>query len=378
MSGWRQVRKLLCVRLDNMGDVIMSGPAIAALKESFQCHVTLLTSSTAKSISPMIPGIDETIVYDVPWVKNNQVNPAAESLYHMANILRAKKFDGAVIFTVFSQTALPAAMLTWMADIPLRAAYCRENPYSLLTDWLPDPEPYRLIQHQVLRDLALVKTLGATVHDDRLQLRLPHQAWTSAQDKLQDAGVDLEKPWIILHPGVSEERRKYPTALWRETAQKLVDELDVQIVVTGSEPERDLAEEIAIPGPTFFSCAGRLTLEEFIISIYYAPLVISVNTATIHIAAATQTTVIVLYAMTNPQHTPWKGKGYVLPFSIDEAAKSKNEVLKFVDQTQPHYRMPSPDEIVTHAMKILRDGELPSIPVLATEDSETVRTQSAT
>src|SRR5690606_22825058 len=75
--------------------------------------------------------------------------------------LKQYRFDGCVIFTVYSQNPLPAAMLAWMAGIPLRLAYCRENPYQLLSHWVPDDEPYSQIRHQVVRDLELVKHIGA-------------------------------------------------------------------------------------------------------------------------------------------------------------------------------------------------------------------------
>jgi ADP-heptose:LPS heptosyltransferase len=55
-----------------------------------------------------------------------------------------------------------------------------------------------------------------------------------------------------------------------------------------------------------------------------------VNTATIHIAAARQTPVIVLYALTNPQHTPWKVSGNIFPFTVQEGMQSKNEVIRYV------------------------------------------------
>lgn len=59
-------------------------------------------------------------------------------------------------------------------------------------------------------------------------------------------------------------------------------------------------------GRACFSLARMLCLEEFIALIKEAPLVISANTSTAHIAAACNTPVIVLYALTNPQHTPWE------------------------------------------------------------------------
>ena len=64
--NWSGKQNILCIRLDNMGDVLMSSPAIRALTESFKSRITLLTSSMAGGISKYIPGIDEVIASDVP------------------------------------------------------------------------------------------------------------------------------------------------------------------------------------------------------------------------------------------------------------------------------------------------------------------------
>ena len=66
MSDWMGCKKILCIRPDNMGDLIMSAPAIRALKETFGCTITLLTSSMAAGIVPFLPEIDELMVFDAP------------------------------------------------------------------------------------------------------------------------------------------------------------------------------------------------------------------------------------------------------------------------------------------------------------------------
>src|SRR5690606_26512848 len=151
------------------------------------------------------------------------------------------------------------------------------------------------------------------------------------RDKIADAGVITSEPWLIIHPGVSELKRAYDPELWIEAGKRIVSTLGYQIVITGTENEKDLAESIRNGiGNSAFSLAGMLSLEELIALIRLAPLLISVNTGTIHLAAALQTKVIVLYALTNPQHPPWKAVGKVLPFSVMPELQSKNEVLQFV------------------------------------------------
>lgn len=360
MTDWNDCKNILCIRADNMGDLIMSSPAIRALKETFHCKITLLTSAMGNLIAPFLDVIDETIVADVPWIKTKK--PQSEKdLFSLIKLLKSYDFDAAVIFTVYSQNPLPGAMLAFMSGIPKRLAYCRENPYYLLTDWIVEKEPYAFIQHQVMRDLNLVKMIKAETEDTRFRLNFSPSAKTSALKKLQHIGVDLQKDWLILHPGVSETKREYPEEEWIKTGKLLKDHLSFQILVTGAASEKTLCEKITYGIGNFTFClAGLLSIEELIALIAEAPLIISVNTGTVHIAAATQTPIIVLYALTNPQHTPWEVASKVLYFSVKQDLRSKNEVVNYVSQKlmNEETNFPSPQVILMEAKKLLHQVKL--------------------
>ena len=334
-----------------MGDVIMSSPAFHALKKSFNCRITLLTSAGGSLISNFIPDVDETIITDLPWVKINQpgTNTSVENLI---TILKIKQFDAAVIFTVYSQSALPAAMLAYMADIPERIAYCRENPYDLLTTWLPDKEPYSFIQHQVERDLKLVSSIGADINDKRLQLKFNDVVFESVKHKLGKEGITLKENYIILHPGVTEKKREYPSNLWIEIIEQLNQKTDLHIFITGTVSEQNLINLIINDKENVHSLAGKLSIEELINFTKHAAAVCCVNTVIAHIAAAAETPVVVLYAQTNPQHTPWCNKKSVLYFSVEENLKSKNEIIKYVNEK--YYseitKYPSPETVVDNIL----------------------------
>ena len=122
VKSWERAKSILIIRADNMGDLIMSGPAIRALKQTFSSKITLLTSSMAAPITPYLPEIDDVVVFDLPWIKAKEV-VANEEIFTLVQQLKKRRFDAAVIFTVFSQSAMPAAMLAYMAAIPLRLAY---------------------------------------------------------------------------------------------------------------------------------------------------------------------------------------------------------------------------------------------------------------
>jgi ADP-heptose:LPS heptosyltransferase len=339
------LKNILCIRPDNMGDLLMSSPAISALKATFGCTITVLTSKMGAVIAEHIPDIDHCIVFDAPWVKAG----STDAFEQLVEELRTLQFDAAVIFTVFSQNPLPAAILAYLAAIPVRLAYCRENPYHLLTHWLPDEEPYTFIRHQVARDLDLVKILGASTPDTHLRLSIPDH-WAAVQDVLLQAGVDLDKPWIILHPEVSEVKRQYPYEQWVEAGKEIIASTGYQILVTGKEPEHSLAEEIGA-----ISLAGLLDIPLFVELIRHTELVISVNTGTVHIAAAVGTPVLVLYAMTNPQHTPWMVPHKVLYFDVPEELKSKNEVVRYAMDVMASQLLPmaTTENIVLETLSLL-------------------------
>lgn len=337
-----------------MGDVIMSSPAFRALKETFDCRITLLTSSMGSLITPFIKEIDETIVFDLPWIKTTN-QPASEKYFAFIEKLKTYHFDAAIIFSVYSQNPLPTALLAYMANIPLRLAYCRENPYALLTDWIPDKEPYSFIQHQVERDLNLVKHIGAATNSDKLHLHFSENDYATCLDKLFAHSINVSDGFIILHAGVSEKKREYPTELWIETAKLLQEKTGKPILLSGSSAEKKLTDYIQQEAKeNVYSVAGLLNIGEFIALLAHAQLVVTVNTATVHIAAALQTPLIVLYAQTNPQHQPWETKSVVLPFSIPKNLQSKNEVIQFV--TNQYYSTsapyPTPQQILKAAGKV--------------------------
>ncbi|MDB5023220.1 MAG: glycosyl transferase family 9 [Mucilaginibacter sp.] len=347
-NNWQTFKNILCIRPDNMGDLIMSGPAIRALKESFNARITVLTSSMSGQVVKHMPEIDEAIISDLPWVKND-VPANNGQIYALADRLRRQKFDAAVIFTVYSQNPLPSAMLACIGGIPKILGYCRENPYGLLTDWVPDKEPYTEIKHQVRRDLDLVKTIGAVSSCENLYLRVNESFWRQITLKLTNSGIQTGKPWLLLHAGVSEQKRRYPADKWIETGKKLIAEMGYQVLLTGSAGEKPLTDDLhAAVGKGSFSVAGLFNLNEFICLAKHAPVIVSVNTATVHIAAAVGTPVVVLYAQTNPQHTPWNVPCKVLQFGLTEESRSKNEVIAYVTKKlyDKPVETPRPDEIL--------------------------------
>jgi lipopolysaccharide heptosyltransferase II len=321
MTTWHSAENILCIRLDTIGDVLMTTPAIHALKVSNpRRRITLLTSSAGASVASLVPDIDEVIIYDAPWLKATAPRLNSRPEYEMVEHLRQLNFDGAVIFTVYSQNPLPSAFLCYLADIPLRLAHCHENPYQLLTDWVKDPEPENFVRHEVRRQLDLVATIGCYTEDERLSLPVTAKALTIVDGILRKLGVEKQRPLVVIHAGATAAARRYSPEKFALVAQTLVVDLGMQVIFTGTELEQELVDQIQrmmktndltqnsqgiSSGGKFYSLVGCLNLSELAALLKLSSLLISNNTGPVHIAAAVGTPVVDLYALTNPQHTPW-------------------------------------------------------------------------
>lgn len=302
-----EVKRILCVRLDNLGDVLMTAPALHALRASApQRHITLLTSPAGAAIAKFLPDVDDVIVYDAPWIDERR-SAGERDEAQLLERLRAGRFDAAAIFTVYSQNPLPAAMLCFLAGIERRLAHCRENPYALLTHWVPEREPHIELRHEVERQLALARSVGAHVEDTRMHLQVEATARDSLKEKLLRHGIEDGQRLLVLHPGATAASRRYPPALYAEAVERLAPH--ATIVLTGSASEApltgDIARRVRHAETLPVDLAGALTLGEMIALLDRAVLLVANNSGPVHIAAALQTPVVDLYALTNPQHTPW-------------------------------------------------------------------------
>jgi lipopolysaccharide heptosyltransferase II len=304
--SWDNARNILCIRLDAIGDVIMTTPAMRAIKSGHpDRQITLLTSSSGAAIAPLIAEVDRVIVHDAPWLKTTAL-PDPSSEFALIKELQELQFDAAVIFTVYSQNPLPSAFLCYLAKIPLRLAHCHENPYQLLTNWVKDPEPEPHIRHEVQRQLDLVETIGCTLDDPRLKLTFSDTVLEKVHDVLYHAGISFISPWMVIHPGSTAASRRYSPEQFAIVASRLTQEFGVQIIFTGTASELSLVDFIQSKmSVCSISLVNALNLQELAALLSFTPVFITNNTGPMHIAAAVQTPTVALYALTNPQHTPW-------------------------------------------------------------------------
>lgn len=295
MSAWQEARNIVAMRLDNMGDVVMLGPALRAIKEaSPEARLTLLASRAGAQVAPLLPWIDDVMIWRPVWQDVGQQIPFdPERERQTIADLAARKFDAALIFSSFSQTPHVAGYVAYLAGIPLRAGESMEFGGSTLTSELQGA-PFEM--HQAERNLRLVEGLGFPVDERQMEIQIPDDAKASARALLQWHGLADGDPFIIFHPSATASARSIPTDICPGIAAGLV-ELGYSVFLTGASKEADYLESIAErAGERVHSIAGLTSLAEFAALIEQAALMVCGNTLPLHLADALNTPVVALYS----------------------------------------------------------------------------------
>lgn len=324
---WTTLQNLLVMRLDNMGDVMMTSPALRSLRENLpHAKITLLASPSGALTAPLLPWVDEVIPWRVLWQDLGRLDFNPDREWQLIETLKTRQFEAAILFTSFSQSPHPPALICALAGIPLRLGESKEIDVGTLTHALP-PAPDQL--HQVERNLRLIEFVGFHVRDRHLSLHVSTEAQKSAKalllqsSKIQNLkseiqfvpqaldtddqqrgssiGTLLASPsaYFVLNPWTTCQSRNYDTTRFAIAARELSQITNFPVVVTGVEKDRDRAASVLnVLGDRAIDLVGKTNLSELVALIAGARLVLTNNTSTMHIADAMNTPSVILFAGT--------------------------------------------------------------------------------
>lgn len=294
-----RLRRILAVRLDNIGDVVMLAPALRALHvASPAATVTLLASTGGARAAPLLPWVDEIEVVEALWQDASgalRFDPTRER--RLIDRLAAGAHDAAFIFTSFSQTPFAAAYACYLAGIPVRVGQAREFGGSVLSHQV---EPLSDGSHQAERNLHLLDATGIPVADRRPAIEVPDEATAHAHELLTTVGVNRGQPYAVVAPGASCSSRRYDGARFARVAREFGLASGWPIVAIGATRDDDLVPAAA-GGPVIRSLVGRTSLAEAAAVIAGARLLIAVNSAPMHLADALRVPSVVLFAGTDEE-----------------------------------------------------------------------------
>ena len=299
VGGANDIKRVVVRGTNWVGDSVMTVPALRALRRVLpEASITLVVRPSAKGIFADVDFVDEILIYD----RRN-----AFSVIPQVSEWRKRKFDLAVLF----QNAFEAALIPFLAGVPLRLGYATESRQALLTHPLALPD-WRSTRHEVFYYLYLITALEQMlfgkseicegVPDASLQISDTRKS--EAENLLRAYGVREREPVVALVPGsINSRAKRWPAEAYAELADRLIDS-QRQVLLIGSEAEVDVTREVTSrmrQQPVVLT--GKTSLTQVTAVLSLADLVVTNDTGPAHIAAALGRPTLVIFGPTNPLTT---------------------------------------------------------------------------
>ena len=283
--------KILLLQLKRIGDLVLTTPAIAALRERFpEAEMTMVVSGECADLLPAISDVDRILM-------------ARRNLSDLAAFLTVagNKFDYCIDFTRNDRSGF----LAFLSKARKRIVSYRVRDQSksrarLYTDFVN----VRMRDvHTIDYNLSLLKPLGIEGVSSSLHLQLPQSAREKA-DALR-RNWNVSKPYVILHPGSARQEKLWEAGRWARVIEWFGRDNDLDLILTSGASKHEQAHIAAIRKATqrqIVDLSGKTDLLTLAALISEARLLVTVDSAPMHLAATTQTPQLILFGPTNPFH----------------------------------------------------------------------------
>ena len=290
------VDKILIRGTNWIGDVVMTLPAIATVREAYPtARISILVKPWVADLLRISPDVDEVIVYERPGAHGG-----LGGFFRLVGELRSRKFDMAILL----QNAIEAAIIAWLARIPVRAGYNTDGRGILLTHpVMRSKEIHRV--HQLKYYLEMLKTLGLEASRKDARLLIGKEEKALSDRILKERGVADASLLIGLAPGATygPAKRWYPER-FASVADRLIDRFSARVLIFGSGGDHEIARKVQEKaGHTLIDLTGETTLREAISLIARCRLFVTNDSGLMHVAGALGIPTVAIFGSTNPLTT---------------------------------------------------------------------------
>ncbi|MBU0759896.1 MAG: lipopolysaccharide heptosyltransferase II [Candidatus Omnitrophica bacterium] len=283
-----KVKRILIVRTDRIGDVVLSTPVITAVRAAFpEAYIAVMVSPQTREIVSGNPYLNEVIAYD-------KISKHKEFLktFLFANWLRGKRFDLALIL----HSTIRINIICCLAGIPRRIGYARGKMDFLLTHRLEYVK--RLGEkHEIEYSLDVLRSLGVKAEPSPLVMPLKESVVKEADSLLFESGLKKDERFVVISPGASCVSRIWPSANFARLADILKECFGLSTVLVSGPEEVKIGEKVreSMSSKPVFLC-GRTSLGVLAAVLKRASLLISNDSGPVHIACVVKTPVISIFS----------------------------------------------------------------------------------
>ncbi len=288
----KSINRILVIRTDKIGDVVLSLPVVSALRNCYpESTIAMMVQPGVREIVEDYPGLN-SVLYDTPEDHNLQ------GFIRLIRTFKQGSFDAALLL----HPTLRLALAMVFAGIPIRIG-TGYRFYSLLFNRRIIEHRKDSRRHEIEYNLSLAEAIGADVSEILFRIHVLPEAIDRVTEILNEMGVEPDRPLVVLHPGSKGSALEWPRRAFGELAERLTTELNAQVILTGGKGEQGVIDEVLRPvSEKVWTLVDSLTLKELVALLKKADLVIANSTGPLHLAAAVGTTVIGIYPPCAPMH----------------------------------------------------------------------------
>lgn len=309
--------RILLVRPDHLGDLVMTTPILQALREQApNAHITMMVGPWSSVVVKRHPALNQLLTCPFPGFQRATQKPLDPYvvLFKTARQLRHEHYDLAINLR---PDFWWGAALLYLARIPHRIGYAIEPGTPFLTQALPFPP----VEHATISNLRLasigLQTIGyPTLKEPYKPERYPlhfkpttqEQQWVA--EHLLNAGIRQADPVVVIHPGTGGDVKLWRNEAWLHITNVLATKqflpIPARIVLTGSPKERPMLEDIARGVKAAPLLLMDMTVGQLAALLARAQLVLGVDNGPLHLATAQDTPTLRLFGPTDTHiFGPW-------------------------------------------------------------------------
>jgi heptosyltransferase-2 len=286
-----EYRRILLVRTDRIGDVLISTPVIKALRDHYPAsYIAMMVSPYTRELVEGNPYLDSVIVFD-----KDKKDAGFLGTLSFSNKLKKMKFDAVIVL----HPTLRVHLICFLAGIRERIGYDRKAPYFLTKTFAHTKQEGR--KHEVEYNFDLLAPLGIFEASRDLYMPIKETSERFVEGFLKDIGLSEKDKIVAVNPAASCISRRWPLQKFAHLIDQLITTYDVKVLIVADTIHRFLSEEVVRLAHTNpLDCSGRFNLSELASLIKRCALFISNDSGPVHIAVAVGTPVVAIFGRNQP------------------------------------------------------------------------------
>jgi len=296
--------RILVVQTAFLGDIILTTPLLCALKQLFpKSHLALLTTPTGKQALEDLKEIDEIISYD-----KHHSERGIKNLLKKAKELRQKEFD----FALSPHRSYRTALLLFLSKIPVLVGF-EDASFSWIYHFRVQRDKSL---HEVERNLSLLEPVAELPKNFEPKITLPNFNSLS----LERFGIGEKKRLIGIFPGSAWQTKRWLADYYARLIDMIYQEGLGEVILLGSKADEPTCREIINQTSSSpLNLAGKTSIKDLFAIVSQLSLVISNDSAGVHIASGYSVPVVVIYGPTVPEFgfAPYKVPNRILQKELD-------------------------------------------------------------